>query len=204
MARHRHNRGAAGFTFTFPNPAAIVAAAFVVTASACSAYFPEVGELRADASAANAASGGSSGASGSSTTSSSSSSGSSSSGGVSDGGIEDGGGGDGSSPATDAATPQTWTVVVGPNGDDRYEPKTVTIRAGDTVKWVWLSGGHSLASGNGSPDGLFCAPSDTSCGNVQTLSNGTTYLRTFPAAGTFPYYCTKHKSDGMNGSVVVQ
>lgn len=100
----------------------------------------------------------------------------------------------------------TYTVTVGPGGAMTFDPSTVTIHPGDTVKWVWGSDFHSVTSGNTTTctlDGRFCSPADTTC-NAGTLSNtGATYSHTFTDAGTYPYFCLPHCTSGMKGSVVV-
>ena len=43
------------------------------------------------------------------------------------------------------------TVTVGPGDDLRFEPATITVHAGDTVRWNWGSSGHNVVSGSGTP-----------------------------------------------------
>jgi plastocyanin len=115
-------------------------------------------------------------------------------------------------PCAGAATTTTTlptstmpTVTVGPGGDLRFDPKTITIHAGDTVRWHWGSSGHSVVSGSGgTADGMFCSPSDQGCSNAALSSSGTNYEHTFTATGTFHYFCSVHQSFGMTGTVVVQ
>src|SRR5262249_57895087 len=62
---------------------------------------------------------------------------------------------------TTMAGPRTHVVQVGQDGFT-FAPANLTIQAGDTVRWVWSSSGHSVVSGsNGSPAGRFCSPSNT-------------------------------------------
>jgi plastocyanin len=97
------------------------------------------------------------------------------------------------------------TVTVGPGGDLRFEPATITVHAGDTVRWHWGSSGHNVVSGSGATaDGTFCSPSDQNCGSAPLSNSGTTYEHTFTTPGTFPYFCSVHQSFGMTGEVVVQ
>jgi plastocyanin len=77
----------------------------------------------------------------------------------------------------------TVDVTVG-NGGFFFSPSSVTIRLGDTVRWTFSSGGHSTTSGSpGMPNGLW----DSGIRN-----QGAVFTHTFPAVGTFPYYCTPH------------
>lgn len=97
------------------------------------------------------------------------------------------------------------TVTVGPGGDLRFDPKTITIHAGDTVRWHWGSGGHNVVSGSGgTADGMFCSPGDQGCSNAVLSPSGTTYEHTFAATGTFHYFCSAHQSLGMTGTVMVE
>jgi len=103
----------------------------------------------------------------------------------------------------------TVTVMVGPGNALVFEPPTVTIKVGDTVRWSWATSFHSVVSGQvvnnqNMPDGKFCSPSDTACDTMQLSMEGATYDHTFTVAGTYPYFCAPHGVLGMKGSVVVQ
>jgi plastocyanin len=180
-----------------------VVTAFVVLA--CS-FFPEVGELRQDGAPSPGTSGGDvgGGTSGGDGTSSSSggTSGGASSGVPGDGGASSGGtsSGDPVDGGDDATGPRTWIVVVGPGDSDRFDPRNLKIKAGDTVRWFWAYGGHNVIS----DDGLFCSPNDTNCGNAPEQPKGSIYERTFPGPGVFKYHCGSHKDDGMSGTITVE
>jgi plastocyanin len=111
----------------------------------------------------------------------------------------------GATTTTTLGTPRTHTVMVGAGGALAFMPANLTIQVGDTVRWVWGSGGHSVVSGtNGNANNRFCSPSDTGCDNPPLSNMGTTYEHTFAQAGTFPYYCSVHFSLGMTGTIKVQ
>lgn len=95
----------------------------------------------------------------------------------------------------DTSTPTTTTVMVTSNV---FTPSTVTVRVGDTVRWVWGGGIHNVTSGTG------CTPNGTFTSGVPTSDTAFTFSRTFDTAGTFPYFCEVHCSVGMTGTVVVQ
>lgn len=79
--------------------------------------------------------------------------------------------------------------------DFEFNQKTVNIQAGDTVRWKWVSGSHSVTSGSScSADNRF----DFSLNSTATSSSFT-----FTEAGTYHYFCRPHCSFGMTGQVVV-
>ena len=81
------------------------------------------------------------------------------------------------------------------NGLLQFVPSEVTIKAGDTVKWV----NNKLPPHNvkfpGNPaytkDGLMFSP-------------GETYEVTFDEPGSYDYFCTPHRGAGMVGKVIVE
>ena len=77
-----------------------------------------------------------------------------------------------------------------------FEPALVVIQPGDTVRWTWTIGIHTVTSGsNCDADGLFDAPLDT---------GHRTFSFTFPSAGTYDYFCAPHCAMGMTGTVEVE
>jgi glucose/arabinose dehydrogenase/plastocyanin len=76
-----------------------------------------------------------------------------------------------------------------------FVPGSLTIAPGDTVVWSQKDATeHTVTSGEaGTPDGLW---------DSGFLSEGKSYSRVFPSAGTFPYFCRPH--DFMTGKIIVQ
>ena len=78
-----------------------------------------------------------------------------------------------------------------------FDPPTVTIQAGDTVKWV----NNKMAPHN-------VVFEDSSAGDKShsnlSFSPGETYSSTFDTAGEYTYYCEPHRGAGMVGKIVVQ
>lgn len=108
-------------------------------------------------------------------------------------------------PDLATAGPQTVTVNVAAGGGFSFDPKTVTIKVGDTVKWVWGGGGHNVVSGsNATADNKFCSPNDMNCSAAALSNAGDTYSHKFTAAGSFPYFCRPHAGAGMTGTITVQ
>jgi len=74
-----------------------------------------------------------------------------------------------------------------------FDPVVARARIGDTVHWSNpASDRHSTTS-----DG----PTPWDSGNLNPW--GGSYNRVFPIAGSFPYFCTLHRSLGMKGSIKV-
>src|SRR6266550_3024896 len=98
---------------------------------------------------------------------------------------------------------QIFDVAVG-KGGDVFVPDSVNISVGDTVRWTWAEGGHSVTSGPPCfVDSQFCSPDDTNC-PAGILSNvGTVYEHTFAEPGVYSYFCHAHCAIGMTGVVNV-
>ena len=74
-------------------------------------------------------------------------------------------------------------------------PATVTIKAGDTVKFV----NNKLAPHNA----VFDGHDEYSHGDL-AFNPGESWEETFSEAGTFDYYCEPHRGAGMVGKVIVE
>ena len=75
----------------------------------------------------------------------------------------------------------------------KFEPKTLTVKAGTTVQWVNEGGRHTVEA----DDGSF---------KSEILPNGGTFEHTFAKPGSYPYHCTFHGESGgkdMAGKIVV-
>lgn len=99
-------------------------------------------------------------------------------------------GGDGGGEGQDPPDPPTSTVTVSTPGNS-FSPSTATIGAGGTVDWQISGDRHNVTFTGAAPPG----------GNIPD-TDGQTVSRTFPVAGRFDYFCTRHS--GMTGAVVVQ
>jgi plastocyanin len=100
--------------------------------------------------------------------------------------------------AVSPAAADTITVKMGAdNGMLAFEPSSVTIKKGDTVKWV----NNKLPPHNIMFEDK--ALSDKSH-DAMMFSPGESYEVTFDSAGTFSYYCAPHRGAGMAGTVTVQ
>lgn len=91
-----------------------------------------------------------------------------------------------------ATTPAAAVIMVGAGAANAFSPSTVTIQAGQSVTWSWVSGFHSVVS-DSTPKAFADAP-------AQAAGQ---YNATFAAAGSYPYHCGIHGTM-MSGTVVVQ
>ena len=89
----------------------------------------------------------------------------------------------------DPAGPPVAAVVRTPG--DSFSPASVTIAAGGAVQWQISGDDHNVTFTGAAPPG----------GNIPTTGSATV-SRSFPEAGRYDYFCTRHS--GMTGAVVVQ
>jgi glucose/arabinose dehydrogenase/plastocyanin len=105
---------------------------------------------------------------------------------------------------TTLATPETIDIVVEDfrfDADDNNTTQvdTVTINAGDTIRWNWRVGIHTVTSGEG-----FLAQGAGDLFDVPSNSLNQTFSFTFNEAGVFPYFCRPHEFFNMKGIINVQ
>ena len=94
------------------------------------------------------------------------------------------------------AMADTVSVKMGTdNGMLKFDPATVTIKSGDTIKWE----NNKMSPHNV----VFENATDKSHKNL-VFSPGDGYESTFNEAGEYSYYCEPHRGAGMVGKVVVQ
>jgi plastocyanin len=89
--------------------------------------------------------------------------------------------------------------------DSVFSPKTLTIKAGQTVTWNWIGvAPHNVESDTG----LFNSHPGCTTSSMDKCSKkgDTPFTHTFTAAGTYPYFCVIHGAKGgigMAGTIVV-
>ncbi|MEF8856274.1 MAG: plastocyanin/azurin family copper-binding protein [Haloplanus sp.] len=106
------------------------------------------------------------------------------------------------------------TITVGPGGSLQFEPADTAVSQGDTVEFVFDSGGHNVS---GHPDAHSAvslpegaepfASYDISGDDINHLSlnqAGTTYRHTFETTGEYTYVCVPHAASGMIGNLTVR
>jgi len=102
-------------------------------------------------------------------------------------------------------------------GDDkgyRFEPADITIKQGDGIKWVMVSGGpHNVAFDPATIPADVKAQLSANMPNQQGelssplfMNPDETYTISFAniKPGTYPYHCTPHLALGMKGTITVQ
>jgi plastocyanin len=102
-----------------------------------------------------------------------------------------------SAVSADTVIVQMTTVDFQPT----YVPADLTVRPGDTVRWVNVDPfllDHSTSSGTGSADPL--AGALWSSGTIRT---GEYFEHTFADAGDFAYFSVSHEYEGMFGMIHV-
>ena len=117
------------------------------------------------------------------------------------------------------AAPATGTVhevkmLVTPAGEYRFDPANITVKQGDAIKWVMVSGGpHNVQFDEASVPAAGKAqlranmPNQaTELGSPMFMNPNETYQVSFAnvAPGTYNYHCTPHLAMGMTGVVTVQ
>lgn len=129
-------------------------------------------------------------------------------------------------PAADAATgttvalaPITGTTheikMVGDEKGYRFEPANLTIKAGDGIKYVFVSGGpHNVAfegetlaaNVKAQLDANFGAQrmSELMSNMYMAVGEGITISFANIPAGVYPYHCTPHIAMNMKGVITVQ
>ncbi|MGF1542514.1 MAG: plastocyanin [Pleurocapsa sp.] len=94
------------------------------------------------------------------------------------------------------AAAETYEIKMGSdNGMLKFVPETLTIKSGDTVKWV---------NNKMSPHNVVFDDSGLKSHKQLVFSPGESYETTFKESGEYAYYCEPHRGAGMVGKVVVE
>ncbi|MCC6193844.1 MAG: hypothetical protein IT518_05180 [Burkholderiales bacterium] len=90
-----------------------------------------------------------------------------------------------------------------------FDPSGVRIARGDTVRWIQMSGFHSItayAPSNGNHELRIpesAKPWDSDILLAQYPKPGSTFERVFSVEGVYDYFCKPHEMAGMVGRIVV-
>ncbi|HVP13183.1 MAG TPA: plastocyanin/azurin family copper-binding protein [Phycisphaerae bacterium] len=95
------------------------------------------------------------------------------------------------------------TVLVGPG--PVFNPSTIHVEVGDTVRWIWADGPHSVVSGmDGVPDGMFSSGTPSFPPRMFEVTFDAAVLDLYPRSGwIYPYFSAPDTAVGMIGFVVV-
>jgi plastocyanin len=121
----------------------------------------------------------------------------------------------GSAVAKVAPTGATHDIkMIGDDKGYRFEPATVTIKAGDAVRFTMVSGGpHNVAFDPGTvpadSKNQLDANMDQKISELSSpmlMNPNETYIISFGGVkpGVYPFHCTPHLAMGMKGTITVQ
>jgi plastocyanin len=88
------------------------------------------------------------------------------------------------------------TIRVAPDGEPRFEPRSVRVEPGTTVEFVWESGGHNLLV-RSQPEGANWT------GVPEPREAGFTHSHTFEVEGVYEFASGPAENEGMVGAVLV-
>jgi len=100
-------------------------------------------------------------------------------------------------------------LVQTPEGKAYFDPAGVHIVLGDTVRWVQVSGFHSITAYHPKNDNhelripQAAQPWDSDILLAQSPKPDATFEHVFTVAGVYDYFCKPHELAGMVGRIVV-
>jgi plastocyanin len=100
-------------------------------------------------------------------------------------------------------------LVQTPEGRTFFDPAGLHIAPGDTVRWVQMSGYHSISAYHPKNDNhelripQSAQPWDSDILLVQSPKRGSTFEQVFTVPGVYDYFCKPHEMAGMAGRIVV-
>ncbi|MGK7905903.1 MAG: plastocyanin [Synechococcus sp.] len=101
------------------------------------------------------------------------------------------------------AAAETYTVKMGAdNGMLVFDPSTLTIKSGDTVKWVNNKAfPHNVVFEASAPESV-----QKHSHKQLAAAPGQEFVETFDGVepGTYTYYCVPHRGAGMVGKIIVE
>jgi plastocyanin len=100
-------------------------------------------------------------------------------------------------------------LIQTPQGKTYFDPAGVHIAPGDTVRWIQMSGFHSVTAYHPKnanhelriPESA--QPWDSDILQAQSPRQGSTFEHVFTVPGVYDYFCTPHEMAGMVGRIVV-
>jgi plastocyanin len=111
--------------------------------------------------------------------------------------------------ATAAAATVEVKLIQTPAGNTYFDPAGIHIAPGDTVRWVQISGFHSITAYHPRNDSHelripeSAGPWDSDILLADYPKRGATFEHVFTIPGVYDYFCKPHEMAGMVGRVVV-
>ena len=111
--------------------------------------------------------------------------------------------------ATATAATVEVKLVQTPEGKTYFDPAAIRIAPGDTIRWVQISGFHSITAYHPRNDNhelripASAEPWDSDILLAQYPKPGATFEHLFTVQGVYDYFCKPHEMAGMVGRVVV-
>ncbi len=104
------------------------------------------------------------------------------------------------------AESKTVEVLMKQGAKSRFDPDTVTIAAGDTVKWTntgFVTHSVTFDPSMAAKVGDVALPAGVAPFDSGSIEEDGTFSHTFTAKGSYKYICKFHEAMGMVGTVVV-
>jgi len=101
---------------------------------------------------------------------------------------------------------KTVEVAMKQGAKSQFDPETVTIAAGDSVKWTnsgYITHSVTFDPKMASKQGAVALPSGVAPFDSGDIEEDGTFTHTFSVKGTYKYVCKFHEAMGMIGTVIV-
>lgn len=111
------------------------------------------------------------------------------------------------SPAGSQPSTQASVVTVTMTDDDAFQPASITIPAGGTVRWTNASKETHTVTNDpaaASSPAHVAMPSGAKLFNSGKIKPGGSFEQSFTVPGTYRYVCEPHEEMDMKGQVIVQ
>lgn len=104
------------------------------------------------------------------------------------------------------AEAKTVEVLMKQGAKSRFDPDTVAIAAGDTIKWTntgFVTHSVTFDPSMAAKAGDVALPAGVAPFDSGSIEEDGTFSHTFTVKGTYKYICKFHEAMGMVGTVVV-
>lgn len=99
--------------------------------------------------------------------------------------------------------PDTVTVkVLGTGEDSRFEPKTIEVKPGDTVRFQVEEGMHTVTAYHPDNRRNLGIPAGAESFDSGALTAGNSWFLTITHAGEYNYFCMPHERMGHVGRII--